>query len=86
MAQEPGETHRAWQERTATQHEEHLSGYRALLAEIEATAGEAQMEANDSGTPGSASQFTDDLRFAIAALQTVVNRLRGIADRPGDGK
>lgn len=60
------------------EHTERLTGYRALLAEFETMAGNAQLEANqvEGGNPNTASQFTDDLRFLIAFSEEIVNRFR----------
>ena len=60
------------------EHTERLTGYRALLAELETAVGNAQLEANQvtGGNPNTASQFTDDLRFLIAFSEEIVNRFR----------
>lgn len=74
MAEEHDE-HRAFRERTVREHEERLTGYRALLAEIEAAAGEATIEADRVAT-GTASPFTDDIRYLIGVTEALINRLR----------
>ncbi|MHB8646030.1 MAG: hypothetical protein ACYDAR_09615 [Thermomicrobiales bacterium] len=74
MAEEQDE-HRAFRERVAREHEERLTGYRALLARIESVAASAQMAADDA-TTGTASQFTDDLRYVIGLTEELLKRFR----------
>jgi hypothetical protein len=74
MAEEHDE-HRAFRENVVREHEERLTGYRALLARIESAAADVQM-ASDDATTGTASQFTDDLRYVIGLTEELINRLR----------
>jgi hypothetical protein len=74
MAEEHDE-HRAFRENMVREHEERLTGYRALLARIESAAADVQM-ASDDATTGTASQFTDDLRYIIGLTEELINRLR----------
>ncbi len=74
MAQEHNE-HRAFRERVAREHEERLTGYRAMLARIESAAADVQM-ASDDATTGTASQFTDDLRYVIGLSEELLKRFR----------
>ena len=74
MAEEHNE-HRAFRERVASEHEERLTGYRALLARIESSAANVQMAADDA-TTGTASQFTDDLRYVIGLTEELLKRFR----------
>jgi hypothetical protein len=74
MAKEHDE-HRAFRESVVREHEERLTGYRALLARIESAAADVQM-ASDDATTGTASQFTDDLRYVIGLTEELVNRFR----------
>lgn len=67
--------HRAFREQIAQEHEERLTGYRALLVRIESAAAGVQMAADDA-TTGTASQFTDDLRYVIGLTEELVNRFR----------
>lgn len=69
--------HGAFREDIAREHTERLTGYRGLLARLEAAAGEAQLETDEvTGSPNTASQFTDDLRFLIALSEEIVNKFR----------
>ncbi len=74
MAEEHDE-HRAFRENVVREHEERLSGYHALLARIESAAADVQMAADDA-TTGTASQFTDDLRYVIGLTEELINRFR----------
>ncbi len=74
MAEEQHE-HRAFREWVAREHEERLTGYRALLARIESAAADVQMAADDA-TTGTASQFTDDLRYVIGLTEELLKRFR----------
>jgi hypothetical protein len=74
MAEEHNE-HRAFRENVVREHEERLTGYRALLARIESAAADVQM-ASDDATTGTTSQFTDDLRYVIGLTEELINRLR----------
>jgi len=67
--------HRAFRERVAREYEERLTGYRALLARIESAAADVQMAADDA-TTGTASQFTDDLRYVIGLSEELLKRFR----------
>ncbi len=67
--------HRAFREQIAREHEERLTGYRALLARIESAAADVQM-ASDDATTGTASQFTDDLRYVIGLSEELLKRFR----------
>lgn len=67
--------HRAFREQVAREHEERLTGYRALLARIESAAADVQMAADDA-TTGTASQFTDDLRYVIGLSEELLKRFR----------
>jgi len=61
----------------AERHAEHLTGYRALLARLESAAASAQLETDEAtGSPNTASQFTDDIRFLIALSEEIVNKFR----------
>jgi hypothetical protein len=53
-----------------------LHGYRALLAQIEAAAGEATIEADKTGSVNTTSQFTDDIRYLIGVTEALINRFR----------
>ena len=75
MADEHESEHRAFRDRTVQEHEERLHGYRALLAQIEAAAGEATIEADRTGS-NTASQFTDDIRYLIGVTEALLNRFR----------
>ncbi len=84
MAEENNE-HRAFREQVVREHEERLTGYRALLARLESAAADAQMAADDV-TTNTASQFTDDLRFVIGLTEELVKRFRhphASEDAPG---
>ncbi len=83
MAEEHDE-HRTFRENVAREHEERLTGYRALLARIESTAADVQMAADDA-TTGTASQFTDDLRYVIGLTEELLKRFRH-HDAPKDEK
>lgn len=74
MAEEQDE-HGAFREHVVREHEERLTGYRALLARIESAAADVQM-ASDDATPGTASQFTDDLRYVIGLTEELLKRFR----------
>lgn len=74
MAEEQ-DGHRAFREQVAKEHEERLTGYRALLVRIESAAADVQMAADDA-TTGTASQFTDDLRYVIGLTEELVKRFR----------
>jgi type II secretory pathway component PulM len=74
MAEEHDE-HRTFRENVVREHEERLTGYRALLARIESAAADVQM-ASDDATTGTASQFTDDLRYVIGLTEELINRFR----------
>lgn len=74
MAEEQDE-HRTFRESVVQDHEERLTGYRALLARIESAAADVQM-ASDDATTGTASQFTDDLRYVIGLTEELINRFR----------
>ncbi len=74
MAEEYDE-HRAFREQVAREHEERLTGYRALLARVESAAADVQM-ASDDATTGTASQFTDDLRYVIGLTEELLKRFR----------
>ncbi len=74
MAEEQGE-HHAFREQVAQEHEERLTGYRALLARVESAAADVQMAADDA-TTGTASQFTDDLRYVIGLTEELLKRFR----------
>ena len=78
MAEEQGE-HGAFRERVVREHEERLTGYRALLARIESAAADVQM-ASDDATTGTASQFTDDLRYVIGLTEELLKRFRNHDD------
>ncbi|MGI8689580.1 MAG: hypothetical protein ACR2M3_13480 [Thermomicrobiales bacterium] len=85
MAEEHDD-HRAFREQIAREHEERLTGYRALLARVESAAADVQM-ASDDATTGTASQFTDDLRYVIGLSEELLKRFRhhdapGTADTP----
>jgi hypothetical protein len=67
--------HRAFRESVVQEHEERLTGYRALLNRIESAAADVQMAADDA-TTGTASQFTDDLRYVIGLTEELIKRLR----------
>jgi hypothetical protein len=67
--------HRAFREQIAREHEERLTGYRALLARVESAAADVQMAADDA-TTGTASQFTDDLRYVIGLSEELLKRFR----------
>ena len=67
--------HRAFREQVARKHEERLTGYRALLARVESAAANVQMAADDA-TTGTASQFTDDLRYVIGLTEELLARFR----------
>lgn len=67
--------HRAFREQVAREHEERLTGYRALLARVESAAADVQM-ASDDATTGTASQFTDDLRYVIGLTEELLKRFR----------
>jgi type II secretory pathway component PulM len=69
------EEHRAFQENVAREHEERLTGYRALLARIESAAADVQMAADDA-TTNTTSQFTDDLRYVIGLSEEILKRFR----------
>jgi hypothetical protein len=81
MAEENDE-HRTFRDQVVREHEERLTGYRALLARLESAAADAQMAADDV-TTNTASQFTDDLRFVIGLTEELVKRFRHPHD-PGD--
>jgi len=72
---EKHDEHRAFREQIAQDHAERLTGYRALLARIESTAADMQMAADDA-TTGTASQFTDDLRYVIGLTEELLKRFR----------
>lgn len=74
MAEDQDE-HRAFREQVAREHAERLTGYRALLARIESAAADVQM-ASDDATTGTASQFTDDLRYVIGLSEELLKRFR----------
>ncbi|MDQ2784897.1 MAG: hypothetical protein M3Y58_07840 [Chloroflexota bacterium] len=74
MAEEQDE-HRAFRNQIAREHEERLTGYRALLARVESAAADVQM-ASDDATTGTASQFTDDLRYVIGLSEELLKRFR----------
>jgi hypothetical protein len=75
MADEHENGHRAFRERTVREHEERLTGYRALLTQVEAAAGEATIEADRTGS-NTASQFTDDIRYLIGVTEALIKRFR----------
>jgi hypothetical protein len=72
---EEDDEHRAFREQVAREHEERLTGYRALLARVESAAADVQMAADDA-TTGTASQFTDDLRYVIGLTEELLERFR----------
>ncbi len=74
MVEEQDE-HRAFREHVAREHEERLTGYRALLARVESAAADVQLAADDA-TTGTASQFTDDLRYVIGLSEELLKRFR----------
>lgn len=74
MAEEQDE-HGTFREQVAREHEERLTGYRALLARVESAAADVQMAADDA-TTGTASQFTDDLRYVIGLTEELLKRFR----------
>jgi hypothetical protein len=78
------EKHRTFRDQAVREHEERLHGYRALLAEIEAAAGEATIEADRTGS-NTASQFTDDIRYLIGVTEALLNRFRHRDDAPSSG-
>ena len=61
--------------RVAQEHEERLTGYQALLARIESAAAEAKIAA-DEVTTGTASPFTDDIRYVIGLTEELLMRFR----------
>jgi type II secretory pathway component PulM len=75
MMAEEKDQHHAFRERVAREHEERLTGYRALLARVESMAADVQMAADDA-TTGTASQFTDDLRYVIGLSEELLKRFR----------
>ncbi|MCA1669394.1 MAG: hypothetical protein LC793_18770 [Thermomicrobia bacterium] len=74
MIDEENEYH-SFREGVLREHEERLTGYRALLARIESAAADVQM-ASDDATTGTASQFTDDLRYIIGLSEELLKRFR----------
>lgn len=74
MVEEQDE-HQTFRESVVREHEERLTGYRALLARIESAAADVQM-ASDDATTGTASQFTDDLRYVIGLTEELIKRFR----------
>ncbi len=74
MADGP-DKHHDLRERVVQEHEERLNWYQSLLAEIEAAAGEATIEADRTG-PNTTSQFTDDIRYLIGISEALINRFR----------
>ena len=81
---EEHDEHRTFRESVVQEHEERLTGYRALLARIESVAAEVQMAADDA-TTGTASQFTDDLRYVIGLTEELIKRFRH-HDQPEDAQ
>jgi len=75
MMAEEHDDHRAFREQVESEHEERLTGYRALLARVESAAADVQM-ASDDATTGTASQFTDDLRYVIGLSEELLKRFR----------
>ena len=73
--------HRDLRDRVVQEHEERLNWYQSLLAEIEAIAGEATIEADRTG-PNTTSQFTDDIRYLIGISEALINRFRHRDDDP----
>ena len=76
MEDEHESEHRAFRDQTVQEHEERLHGYRALLAQIEAAAGEATIEADETGSINTTSQFTDDIRYLIGVTEALISRFR----------
>jgi type II secretory pathway component PulM len=75
MMAEEKDQHHAFREQVSREHEERLTGYRALLARVESMAADVQMAADDA-TTGTASQFTDDLRYVIGLSEELLKRFR----------
>jgi hypothetical protein len=73
--------HRTFRDDLVRDHEERLTGYHALLARIESAAADVQMAADDA-TTGTASQFTDDLRYVIGLTEELLKRFRHHGDAP----
>ena len=67
--------HSTFRESVVREHEERLTGYHALLARIESAAADVQM-ASDDATTGTASPFTDDLRYVIGLTEELISRFR----------
>jgi len=81
MAEEQDrDLHRTFRNDIVRDHEERLTGYHALLARIESAA-DVQMAADDA-TTGTASQFTDDLRYVIGLTEELLKRFRYHGDAP----
>lgn len=72
---EANDEHRAFRDRVVQEHEERLNWYQSLLAEIESAAGQATIAA-DEVTTGTASPFTDDIRYLIGITETLIDRFR----------
>lgn len=75
--------HRDLRDRVVREHEERLNWYQSLLAEVEAAAGEATIEADRTG-PNTSSQFTDDIRYLIGVSEALINRFRRRDDATAD--
>jgi hypothetical protein len=76
MADEHDSKHETFREQTVQEHEERLTGYKALLAQVEAAAAEATIEADSTGSVNTTSQFTDDIRYVIGITEALIRRLR----------
>lgn len=76
MADEHDSQHQTFREQTVQEHEERLTGYKALLAQLEAAAGEATIEADQTGSINTTSQFTDDIRYLIGVTEALLRRFR----------
>ncbi len=86
MAEEQDrDLHRTFRNDIVRDHEERLTGYHALLARIESAAADVQMAADDA-TTGTASQFTDDLRYVIGLTEEFLKRFRYHGDAPEQQK
>jgi len=86
MAEEQDrDLHRTFRNDIVRDHEERLTGYHALLARIESAAADVQMAAGDA-TTGTASQFTDDLRYVIGLTEELLKRFRHHGDAPAQQK
>ncbi len=83
MADEHDSEHRTFRDQVVREQEERLNWYQSLLARIEAAAGEATIEADETGSTNTASQFTDDIRYLIGVTEALLNRFRR-RDEPSD--